>query len=109
MRWRLQTVLGYAHTHTCRVTNVGGGSLYDLVFATDHPAGDRIMQWVYQQAVANFPDMRRRAQAARRDRRESETGNQGLFTFTELAETGPIELSDETYIHEPPLPPYGYR
>lgn len=46
MRWRLEKTLGYGFTHTLRLTNVNGVPLYDMIFATDHAIGDRIMRSV---------------------------------------------------------------
>jgi hypothetical protein len=33
--------------------------LYDMIFATDHEVGDKIMALVYRAAAARFPQMRR--------------------------------------------------
>lgn len=43
LRWRLQHVLGYKHTLAFDVRNVRG-TLYHLVFTTDHDAGFTIMR-----------------------------------------------------------------
>ena len=106
MRWRLEKDLGYAYTHTLRLTNTGGVPLYDMVFATDHPAGDRIMKSVYNTAAARFPGMRRQARARRRDREEEATGLNALFTRTDLLDDKPLSRN-EIYQHTPPDPPYG--
>ena len=55
MRWRLETALGYQFTHTLRLTNLQGTPLYDMIFATDHEVGDKIMSDVYRGAAARFP------------------------------------------------------
>jgi len=107
MRWRLERTLGYAFTHTLRLTNVHGVPLYDLVFATDHEIGDKIMRSVYRKAAERFPRMRQEARARRRDRKEQEAGSDALFSHEELIQDTPL-LAHETYRHTPPVPPYGH-
>lgn len=70
MRWRLEKTLGYRFTHTLRLTNVNGAPLYDMIFATDHQIGDKIMRSVYRKAADRFPKMRQEARARRWDRKE---------------------------------------
>jgi len=106
MRWRLEKTLGYRFTHTLRLTNVSGAPLYGMIFATDHPVGDKIMKSVYQKAAERFPEMRREARARRRDRKELESGFNPLFTHAELAQDAPLG-AHESYQHAPPVPPYG--
>ncbi|MGQ0467696.1 MAG: three-Cys-motif partner protein TcmP [Sporichthyaceae bacterium] len=106
MRWRLETVLRYQHTHTLRLTNVQGVPLYDMIFATDHPAGDRIMKSVYAGAARRFPGMRREAQARRRDRQDRESGVEALFPMESLAAEATRE-TDVIYEHTSPSLPYG--
>ena len=74
MRWRLETVLGYKFTHSLRLTNLQGAPLYDMIFATDHEVGDKIMASVYRAAATRFPQMRREIRARKRDRDEMESG-----------------------------------
>jgi three-Cys-motif partner protein len=105
MRWRLEQTLGYLHTHTLRLTNVRGVPLYDMVFATDHPIGDKIMRSVYRTAAARFPRMRQEARARRRDRQERDAGG-ALFTHEELMPDAAL-AANETYEHTPPTRPYG--
>lgn len=106
MRWRLETSLGYRFTHTLRLTNVNGVPLYDMIFATDHKVGDKIMRSVYRKAADRFPNMRSEARARRRDRREREAGSTALFTHEELVQDTPLG-ANESYEHAPPVPPYG--
>ena len=109
LRWRIENILGYRHTHTLRVHNVYGGPVYDLVFATDHDVGDRIMRSVYASAVSKFPEMQIEAQAYRADQRENDRGEVGLFSHVELSKSGGFERPVRAYRHDPPLPPYGER
>jgi three-Cys-motif partner protein len=106
MRWRLEKTLGYVYTHTVRLTNVHGVPLYDMVFATDHTIGDKIMRSVYQAAAQRFPRMRQEARARRRDRQERDAGVGGLFTHEELLQDTPLQ-ANEVYERTPPTPPYG--
>jgi three-Cys-motif partner protein len=106
MRWRLEKTLGYGFTHTLRLTNVYGVPLYDMIFATDHAIGDKIMRSVYQKAAERFPEMRQEARARRRDRKEQESGFTPLFTHAELVQDAPLR-AHESYQHAPPVPPYG--
>jgi len=105
MRWRLETELGYKFTHTVRLTNVHGNPLYDMVFATDHEVGNKIMLSVYRKAAERFPKMREEARARRRDRHEAESGAATLFTNEELLADRTLR-PDELYQHSPPVPPY---
>jgi three-Cys-motif partner protein len=106
MRWRLEKMLGYGFTHTLRRTNVNGVPLYDMIFATDHEVGDKIMRSVYRTAAERFPKMRQEARARRRDRKEQEAGSHALFTHEELTQDTPLR-AHESYQHTPPVPPYG--
>jgi three-Cys-motif partner protein len=106
MRWRLEKTLGYGFTHTLRLTNVNGVLLYDMIFATDHEVGDKIMKSVYFRAAERFPKMRQEARARRRDRKEQEAGFNALFTHEELARDAPLR-AHESYQRTPPVPPYG--
>jgi hypothetical protein len=43
MRWRLENVLGYKWTHALELMTERNQPLYDMIFATDHDAGNRII------------------------------------------------------------------
>lgn len=106
MRWRLEKMLGYGYTHALRLTNIQGVPLYDMVFATDHAIGDKIMRSVYGAAAQRFPRMRQEARARHRDHQERKTGAGGLFTHEELLQDAPLR-ANESYERLPPTPPYG--
>lgn len=106
MRWRLQASLGYRYTHAVRLTNVAGGPLYDMVFATDSDAGNKIMTDVYQKTAGRFPQMRREVRARLRDRKEVEHGMEGFWPTESLVSDAPLQ-SSEKYYPVPPVPPYG--
>jgi three-Cys-motif partner protein len=90
MRRRLEHELGYTWTHAFTVRN-SKRPLYEMVFATDHPAGHQIMGDIYAKFAARFPEM---AEEARRRRRRQEA----LFT---------PHTDSARYEHTPALPPYG--
>jgi three-Cys-motif partner protein len=107
MRWRLEKNLEYRYTHAARLTNTNGTPIYDMIFATDHGVGDKIMKSVYAKAADRFPRMRQEARARRRDRQEFEAGLSGLFSYEQLATDAPLRAQD-AYRHVPPVRPYGY-
>jgi three-Cys-motif partner protein len=107
MRWRLEKVLGYRRTHSLEVKNEQGARLYDMIFATDNEAGDRIMTHLYNQALKEFPAMRREA-VARHKAAPAPAPVEPLELF-DLREYGPNpepEAPPVTYRYEPPEPPY---
>ncbi|MGF1596154.1 MAG: three-Cys-motif partner protein TcmP [Acidimicrobiales bacterium] len=103
LRWRLENTLGYRYTHSFEVRNTSGSYLYDLVFATDNDAGNKIMGDVYAAAAQRFEQMRVEAYERRRADR---TGQDTLF--------GPEAMSSitagaaEPYRADPPSLPYGF-
>jgi three-Cys-motif partner protein len=72
MRWKLERELGYAVTHRIPMQMPNKMEIYDMVFATDHPVGDRIMQHLYNEAALREPEMMRQA-------KEAKTGQFSLF------------------------------
>ncbi len=102
MRWRIEKDLGYGKTHTLQINDVEGRYLYDLIFATDNTAGDRIMRNVYDRALSRNEQMRHEAVEIRRAER---SGQASLFEANVVSSFGP-EL-DIAYVHTPPSQPYG--
>jgi hypothetical protein len=78
MRWKLEHELGYSITHRIPMQMHNKVEIYDMVFATDHDAGDRIMRHLYNQAALREPDMMRQAQQAK----------SGQFSLFDDAEVG---------------------
>ena len=58
--------------------------IYDMVFATDHWAGDNIMRYLYNRAAQREEGMMRQAKLVRRERLSEERGEVGLFPVSEL-------------------------
>ena len=82
-RWRLQEVLGYRWTQPIGLFNVSSYPIYTMVFATDHPAGNKIMKDIYTHAGAHeIPELHSRALAARTRTRLEEKGISRLFEIT---------------------------
>jgi three-Cys-motif partner protein len=65
MRWKLEHELGYRITHRIPMQMHNKVEIYDMVFATDHDAGDRIMRHLYNQAALREPEMMRQAKEAK--------------------------------------------
>lgn len=101
LRWRIEKDLGYRYTHSFEVRNTSGAQLYDLVFATDNDAGNRIMGDVYATAAQRFEQMR--AEAYER-RRVTRSGQDTLFGPEAVGE---MTARDVAYQAERPEPPYG--
>jgi len=101
MRWRLVHMLGYKSTHSLEIKNTSGSYLYDLIFATDNDAGDKIMKDVYGSALNRNELMR---QEAAEFRRASRTGQSSLFETEQLSSLGaPFKVE---YKPTAPTPPY---
>ena len=107
MRWRLEHVLGYRWTHPLEIFNERGHSIYHMIFATDHDAGNRIMTNLYNTAANEFPAMRTDARRRRQRLAEREAGVQTLFDDAAHGKgplVGPREL---LYEHAAAWTPFG--
>lgn len=106
MRWRLENVLGYKWTHPLEIFNERGHSIYHMVFATDHPAGNAIMTDLYNAAADEFPKMRQQARQRRARLAEEEAGIFSLFG-DDLQEPATTAKREQLYKHSEPWAPYG--
>ena len=79
LRWRLERELGYQLTARVPMRMPNGMPIYDMLFATDHPLGDKIMTHLYQRAAEREPKMRQDAKAHSRHQRDEKAGTLGLF------------------------------
>lgn len=99
MRWQLHEQLGYKTTLPLEVPNPRGGPLYTMIFATDHPVGERIMAHILDSTDRAFTDMRLGARAKRIN-----DAAEGLFDVT------PSMLSQDRGLNYftlgPPQPPW---
>jgi len=107
MRWRLEQDLGYRTTLAFKVTNTSGSGIFDMIFATDHSAGAKIMTHLYNTATSRQPGLRHKAQLQRRQNREEEKGVHGMFDLDQLAPKTPpntmVHVQNEPV---PARPPY---
>jgi hypothetical protein len=78
-RWRLERDLGYAMTARIPMRMPSGMPIYDMVFATDHPVGNKIMTDLYTKAAEREPLMRQEAKAKAKDNRSRDAGRDTLF------------------------------
>lgn len=99
MRWRLEEELGYSHTHSFELRNTQNQVIYSMIFATDNPAGNKIMSSLYGRASQEFPLM---LDEARRLREGAGKDKQMLFDIAD-DEVSP----DKLYVHQPARLPYG--
>lgn len=106
MRWRLEKKLGYKWTHPIEVRNEAGSIIYYLIFATDHPAGDRIMKNIYARAAAEFPKMRAEARSLRRQLEYESRGQIALDVADSIDLQAPVQPGENFYKHEPPSRPW---
>jgi hypothetical protein len=106
MRWRLEHIVGYRWTHPLEIFNERGSSIYHMVFATDHPAGDRIMTDLYNKAANEFPAMRRAARTRRARLTEEAIGVRSLFGDQLDDITSLLRPGERLYEHVPPTAPY---
>lgn len=77
-RWQLEKQLGYRFTARIPMRLTTGTTLYDMVFASDHDAGIKIMTDVYKKAAERQPEMMREILAAQKNA-EALNGVEALF------------------------------
>ncbi len=92
LRWRLQAQLGYRWTHPLEVRNLHNRPVYEMVFATDHDAGTRIMSALYSRAEIQMD-------ALMKDARAEASGKPRLFPLSQVPAPAP------TYVYDPPFDP----
>ena len=90
MRWQLERALGYRFTHSFELKNTRGATLYHMIFATDHDAGTRIMESIYNNAAQRVPEMQKEACDAARG---------------QLSLDIDVAAATEGYRYEPPWEP----
>jgi three-Cys-motif partner protein len=95
LRWRLERGLGYAMTARIPMRMPSGMPIYDMVFATDHPVGDKIMTSLYRKAAERDPGMRQEAKAKAMTKRDMKSGQDALF------EPSPSSISVQTLAWSP--------
>jgi hypothetical protein len=87
-----------------RVFNTMGSAIFDMIFATDHWAGEKIMTELYSKALSRQPGLQKMAQLQRRQEKLESEGVFGLFDMADLAPESPgFEVRHQPI---PPRPPY---
>ncbi|MBO0854566.1 MAG: three-Cys-motif partner protein TcmP, partial [Nocardia sp.] len=79
IRFRLAQHLGYRYTQRIPMRMRNRTTIYDMVFATDHYAGDNIMKRLYAKAAAREPQMMAEAKQLAKIEQEEKTGKLTLF------------------------------
>lgn len=102
MRWRLEKTLGYQYTHPMLVKREDGVPLYHMIFATDHQAGNKIMQHLYTSAAQDLPRMAEEA----KERKRAEATATDAPTLFDTAGEEPLPVGPAPrYEYKPPWPP----
>lgn len=81
-RWNLHNYLGYSITTRIPMKMTNNTTLYDMVFATDHPVGQKIMTQLYRSAAEREPEMNREARARGFNVRTEKGIQTALFEIT---------------------------
>lgn len=95
LRWRLETILGYRHTARIPMRMKNNVDLYDMVFATDHAVGLKIMSHLYGKATEREPQMRKEALAASQP--PDLYSNDALFDIDPIEPPSPVWRSTPTW------------
>lgn len=82
MRWRIEKDLGYASTMPLQIVSERNQPLYNMIFATDHPVGTRIMSSVFAGAWKDLQDMKVRHKLAEKGKTDEMFGVESLFDVT---------------------------
>jgi three-Cys-motif partner protein len=98
MRWRLENSLGYQMTARIPMRMPSGMPIYDMIFATDHPVGNKIMTHLYRRAAARNDEMLKEVRVRAKEKRDAESGQSTLFDLD------PATIQIETLSWEPTVP-----
>ena len=89
MQIKLEYELGYKYSHRIPMQMHNKVTIFDMVFASDHDAGDRIMRHLYNRAARLEPEMMRQAKSVKRQKESEARGEMGLVDASELAVDDP--------------------
>ena len=84
METRITGQLGYKYTRSIEVCNTQGSVLYYMIFATDHIAGIRIMDYLMTRAERVFPKLQLHNQQLRDKIAKTERGVYPLFDMDDV-------------------------
>jgi hypothetical protein len=99
MRWRLEHELGYTYTETIPMRMGKGLEIYEMVFASDHHVGKKIMGHLYRLAAGREPVNLAQSKAAKENRKAATAGE--FLLFPHVAED---YLDDESVGEWEPIP-----
>lgn len=106
MRWQLETQLGYGTTIPLQIRNTTGRGIFNLIFATDHPVGDKIMRTLFEGAENALELMVQNRKIARQVELEEATGQESLFGVEPLTSLRPGARARDPIL--PPVEPFRY-
>jgi three-Cys-motif partner protein len=106
MRSQLQAELGYATTIPLEVLNTAGRGIFHLIFATDHPVGDRIMRTLFEGAEDALELMGQNQKIAKKIERDAAIGQDSLFPVEPMASVSPRTARNPVL---PPAEPFRYH
>ncbi len=111
MRWLMERRLNYLHTFALAIREGHGRPLYDMIFATDSPVGEKIMLHLHEWASEMFPVMRAEAKRRIQDRRLESLGQGSLFGPDEGGSVPRLPRASQVaeYMGEPPWLPVGQK
>lgn len=105
LRYRIQETLGYKATLAIEMGNERGAPVYVLVFATDHPAGTRIMSSVLEEAREQSAEYRAEVAQRRGQEKRERTGTPNLFDAMGEHPSEPPKYFETTEGTEDPVLP----
>lgn len=105
MRWLLEEELGYATTIPLQLKNTRGRHIFSMIFATDHPVGDRIMRSLFEGAEGAVEQMVKLSKVQRSLDRQPDQGS--LFEAAELVAMDEGAAGERPTLG-PPTDPFTY-
>jgi three-Cys-motif partner protein len=100
MRWELEQRLGYNTTVPLQLRNTRGRHIFSMIFATDHPVGDKIMRSLFDGAEGAVEQMVKLSKVQRSLSRHEELGQSSFFDAPEL-----VAMDDGAASERPTLGP----
>ena len=106
MRWRLHHKLGYKESLVLKIRNTNGSDLYDMIFATDHRVGERIMKNLYGKSPTQQGALRQHAREVHRSKRRLRDEGQGALFDVPPEYYVPVgDGHEQAVVQEPPHEP----
>ena len=106
LRRRLEKGLGYANTARIPMRMLQGMPIYDMVFATDHEVGQKIMTHLYRKATEREPEMLAEAREKAADKRRDKRGVLTLFQVEPTVKASDVTKWEPTASWDPREKPW---